>query len=487
MKILLLSLLLIIISPNLFSQSITIGEDGIVRCKGVSIGTTKLIDNKLYEVVDRELLIQRRDEGADLTTSCVSNVTNMHVLFNGKADFNQAIGNWDVSSVTKMSYMFKDSGFNQDISSWEVDSNQTMDYMFYRTPFNQDLSKWNVDSVRSMNFTFRDSKFNHDISQWNVTNVREMVGMFQNSPFNQNINQWDMSSVQNLASMFSGTPFDQDLTNWDVKNVTNMSFLFRNTTFNQDISDWNVSNVSKMTGMFQNSLFNQDISSWCVFKITDEPEFFSTDSQLSEEFKPVWGFCGGLPSTIILINPIQGAKNIGKLTNFSWNADTSASQYQLVVERVFGSKSTVLDTLLNSTGIQLTMELAPNTLYHWRVRGINLGKNLSGEWSQLWNFTTGMRTSIEDELIPQEYLLSQNYPNPFNPSTQIQYALPEATQVILEVFNSVGQKVMELVNGRQSAGYHTATFDASGLSSGVYLYKLTTPSFTETKKMLLIK
>ena len=70
---------------------------------------------------------------------------------------------------------------------------------------------------------------------------------------------------------------------------------------------------------------------------------------------------------------------------------------------------------------------------------------------------------------------------------QIQYVLPEASLVTLEVLNSVGQKVMELVNGQQSAGYHTATFDASGLSSGVYLYKLTTPSFTQTKKMLLIK
>jgi hypothetical protein len=65
--------------------------------------------------------------------------------------------------------------------------------------------------------------------------------------------------------------------------------------------------------------------------------------------------------------------------------------------------------------------------------------------------------------------------------------LPEATQVTLEVFNSVGQKVMGLVNGQQTAGYHTATFNASGLSSGLYLYKFTTPSFTETKKMLLIK
>lgn len=88
---------------------------------------------------------------------------------------------------------------------------------------------------------------------------------------------------------------------------------------------------------------------------------------------------------------------------------------------------------------------------------------------------------------PKSFELNQNYPNPFNPSTSIEYAVPVDAHITLEVFNALGQKVMELVNGRKSAGYHMETFDASGLSSGVYLYKLTAPSFTQTKKMLLVK
>ena len=94
-------------------------------------------------------------------------------------------------------------------------------------------------------------------------------------------------------------------------------------------------------------------------------------------------------------------------------------------------------------------------------------------------------TQLVSDLV--NYQLHQNYPNPFNPITQIQYTLPVPSQVTLEVFNSLGQKVMELVNSQQSAGYHTEIFDATRLSSGIYFYKLTTLSFTETKRMLLIK
>lgn len=97
--------------------------------------------------------------------------------------------------------------------------------------------------------------------------------------------------------------------------------------------------------------------------------------------------------------------------------------------------------------------------------------------------------TANEETNPEvvRFELFQNYPNPFNPKTLISYTLPEASFVRVEVFNNLGQRVADLVAQEQSAGYHTATFDASGLSSGVYLYKLTTPSFTQTKKMLLIK
>jgi hypothetical protein len=89
--------------------------------------------------------------------------------------------------------------------------------------------------------------------------------------------------------------------------------------------------------------------------------------------------------------------------------------------------------------------------------------------------------------VPTDFNLKQNYPNPFNPTTTIEYALPQAAMVSLKIYDILGREVQTLVNEPKSAGFYTATFDASRLSSGTYFYKLIAGSFVQTKKMVLVK
>jgi hypothetical protein len=87
-----------------------------------------------------------------------------------------------------------------------------------------------------------------------------------------------------------------------------------------------------------------------------------------------------------------------------------------------------------------------------------------------------------------KFSLNQNYPNPFNPQTTISYSLPQASTVVLRVYNVTGQEIATLVhNEKKAAGNHEVSFNASNLPSGVYYYRLQTESFVETKKMVLIK
>ncbi|MBT8378968.1 MAG: T9SS type A sorting domain-containing protein [Ignavibacteria bacterium] len=99
-------------------------------------------------------------------------------------------------------------------------------------------------------------------------------------------------------------------------------------------------------------------------------------------------------------------------------------------------------------------------------------------------------TNVDDRgnlNIPKEYKLEQNYPNPFNPSTTIRYSLPKESFVTLKVYNLLGEEVATLINGEQIIGNYEIEFDASDLSSGIYLYSIQAGDFVETKKMILLK
>lgn len=99
---------------------------------------------------------------------------------------------------------------------------------------------------------------------------------------------------------------------------------------------------------------------------------------------------------------------------------------------------------------------------------------------------------VSDESLPAEYGLDQNYPNPFNPTTEISFALPQASHVRLTVYNVLGQRVRTLIDEEMPAGVHTKTWDGrnsggGSVASGVYFYELFAGSYRDSHKMLMLK
>jgi len=102
-------------------------------------------------------------------------------------------------------------------------------------------------------------------------------------------------------------------------------------------------------------------------------------------------------------------------------------------------------------------------------------------------FEEVMPVENDENVLPSEYSLSQNYPNPFNPSTKIKYSIPQSSQVIIKVFDVLGNEVKTLVNEEKQVGSYEVEFNAPSLPSGVYFYRLQVNEFTQAQKMILLK
>jgi surface protein len=265
-------------------------DNGItIRCPGASPGDTGIVDGIEYEAVDRELLIQRRDEGADLTRVCTTPVTDMSMMFSGFSSFNQNIGNWDTGNVTDMSEMFiLASSFNHDIGSWDTGNVKNMESMFnFATLFDQNIGDWDTRNVLNLASMFRNAtSFNQDIGGWYTGNVTNMERMFNNaSNFNQNIGNWKTENVENMEGMFVvAISFNQDIGSWDTRSVENMGNMFGAAiNFDQEIGSWDTRNVENMGSMFnQASSFNQYIGDWDTGNVTNMFGVFSFASSFNQ-------------------------------------------------------------------------------------------------------------------------------------------------------------------------------------------------------------
>lgn len=244
--------------------------------------------------------------------------------------------------------------------------------------------------------------------------------------------------------------------------------------------------VSENSIIFGNG-WEVDLNMEIAMGMTRIPEPISSSPDISP-FEHSNGMRTNPMVQVDLNYPSQNAQNIGSTPGFGWNPIKYATSYELQISSTSAFDQPLTIEVEGTELLELNNALeAIDGAYYWRVRGINPTKE--GEWSDVREFTTGT-SSVSNETLtdmPMKYELFQNYPNPFNPSTQIKFALPEASVVRVEVYNSLGQQVAVLTDGFMNAGYHQLSFKASDLSSGVYLYKITTPNFTQTKKMLLMK
>jgi len=127
-------------------------------------------------------------------------------------------------------------------------------------------------------------------------------------------------------------------------------------------------------------------------------------------------------------------------------------------------------TLKDETGKKINAELEPGEEITINNKSINK-----------------LLINSDEIVVPIEYALEQNYPNPFNPNTVIKFAVPKESNVNLSIYSVLGELVSTLVNEQMKPGYYEYEFNTSNLASGVYLYRIRTGDFVETKKMVLMK
>ncbi len=196
-------------------------------------------------------------------------------------------------------------------------------------------------------------------------------------------------------------------------------------------------------------------------------------------------FQGLLPVELFTFTSNIDGRNI----QLNWETKTEKNSYRFDIER--GTSSLNWESIGSVKAAVLSN--SPRD-YSFTDKNLQAGKYLYRLKMIDNDGTFKYSNLVETEVTtPKNFELSQNYPNPFNPTTKIDYLLPVDAKVILEVYNIAGQKVSELVNQEQSAGYYSVDFGGSNLSSGVYIYRIaasdkaTGNNFSSTKKMMLLK
>lgn len=191
------------------------------------------------------------------------------------------------------------------------------------------------------------------------------------------------------------------------------------------------------------------------------------------------------PSRPVLISPTALAA-VPRNPKLVWRSTASATSYNVQVSEDSLFTSTMVDLSVSDTVLQLS-PLRPNTTYYWHVNATN--QYGTCDYSLIASFVTGSTVVgiEEDKGIPGGSALRQNYPNPFNPTTSFEFKVSSFGFVSLKVLDVLGRDVATLVHEYRHPGVYSVRWNASGLPSGVYYFRMRAGRFVDTKKMILTK
>jgi len=180
--------------------------------------------------------------------------------------------------------------------------------------------------------------------------------------------------------------------------------------------------------------------------------------------------------------------NVTKLSFFKWNEGRTYN-YTIQVSSDSSSWTTVRDNALSVAQEWSEEIVGPIDARYIKIIFITSNQN---SWAGLWEaqFLGHLKMPTDqddDKLTPTAFVLEQNYPNPFNPATMIRVHLPKNTHIRLVVYNMLGEFISELANAEYASGTFDFNFESRDLASGMYLYRLESPDFSESRKMLLIR
>jgi hypothetical protein len=259
--------------------------------------------------------------------------------------------------------------------------------------------------------------------------------------------------------------------------LDSLKFDYAYAQYDASYSDRLIVKVSLDGGLtFPNTIFDKAGSVLATAEMTTSP-FVPNNSQ--------WGKF----SYSLNFIPVELTSFTSEIVNnnvsLKWTTATELNNRGFEVQRSFNGNdfSTITfipgygnSTQINHYSFTDNLNLNKSETIYYRLKQIDLDGTF--KFSQV--------VSVEFEILP-EYSLNQNYPNPFNPITLIKFSIPKEEHVILKVYDLMGREVVQLVNERKWSGNYEIKLDASELSSGMYIYKLTAGNYQSLRKMVLIK